>query len=71
MERDQRVTVFNFRSWVAGAEAPAQPAFKATRERIRSIPGSELLEGTGEQIDPSLLDAQGRYLRVPTGWGTL
>jgi hypothetical protein len=71
MEQPRTVMVFNFRSLSASVEMPRQAAYKATRERIESIPGAQLLEGTGEPVSVSELDAQGHFRRVATGWGPL
>lgn len=43
--------------------------FKATRRAIEGALGGEVVEGTAEQVDAEDLDALGRYMRVPTGWG--
>jgi hypothetical protein len=69
MEQKPTVMVFNFRSWDDGAEMARPAAYKATREWIHRTPGNDLLEGTGEPVDPAQLDGQGRYRRVATGWG--
>jgi len=68
MQQEQKVQVFNFRSFALGLERSRQADYKATRERIRRTPGSELLEGTGESVDLHDLDDEGRFRRQPTGW---
>lgn len=65
------VTVYNFELTDGGIEAARLANFKATREEIRAIRSARLLEGTGEKIPLSGLDAQGHYRRVATAWGEL
>ena len=38
---------------------------------VGTIPSARVLEGTGEDVPLSELDAQGRYRRIATGWGEL
>jgi len=65
------VTVYNFRVVEGNSETPRVAAFKATRQAIEREFGGEVLEGTAEHIDAGELDHEGRYHRVPTGWGEL
>ncbi len=44
---------------------------KATREAIAAMRWAKVLEGTAEDVPRSALDAEGRYRRLPTGWGAL
>jgi hypothetical protein len=66
-----QVTVYAFLTLDKGVETPAMAPFKATREAIHARFGGQILEGTSEQVEAHELDAQGRRLRVPTGWGVL
>lgn len=63
--------VFAFLSTETGVEMSALAPFKATREAIEARYGGQVLEGTAQSVDPSDLDAHGRYRRQPTGWGDL
>ena len=65
------VTVYYFSVHELGHDRPVVPAFKASRDRIRDVFKGEVLEGTGEEVQPSELDSHGRYRRVATGWGDL
>ena len=65
------VTVYSFRSLDSGFESAPVSSFKATRQAIAEVFGGDLLEGTGEKVNPSELDADGSFRRRPTGWGDL
>ncbi len=65
------VTVYNFRSLDSGFESAPISCFKATRQAITEVFGGDLVEGTGEKVDPSELEADGSFRRRPTGWGDL
>ena len=65
------VTVYNFRSLDSGFESAPVSTFKATRQAIAEVFGGDLVDGTGEQVDPRELDADGSFRRRPTGWGDL
>jgi hypothetical protein len=65
------VTVYNFRSLDSGFESAPVSSFKATPQAIAEVFGGDLVEGTGERIDVSKLDADGSFRRRPTGWGEL
>ncbi len=71
MESSELVTVFNFRKFESGTDLPLVAPYKAARETIVETLKGELLEGTGEQVSSALLDNQGRYRRIATGWGEL
>jgi hypothetical protein len=71
MNDTQTVTVFYFQTLDSGVEMARMAGFKATREQIAAMNGAKLLEGTGERVPTSELDAQGHYRRLPTGWGEL
>ena len=71
MNEVETVVVYNFRI-ADGAEHPGNVAnFKAPRHLIGQRYRGEVLEGTGEEIEASALDSQGRYRRIATGWGEL
>jgi hypothetical protein len=53
-------TVYNFKVWDAGCGGWVYPTFKATPDRIKMAHG-EIITGTKEEVDPSSLDAEGRY----------
>lgn len=65
------VTVYNFRVLGTAPEGWTQPPYKATRRTIVGELHAEVLEGTAEEIHSDLLDDQGLYRRVATGWGEL
>jgi hypothetical protein len=71
MSHSEIVTVYNFQLVDDGIEAARMATFKASREQIGTIPSARVLEGTGEDVPLSELDAQGRYRRIATGWGEL
>jgi hypothetical protein len=71
MNESETVTVFHFETLDGGVEMARFAGYKATRERIAAIRGAKLLEGTGEKVPTTELDAQGTYRRIPTGWGEL
>jgi hypothetical protein len=71
MSRQDLVTVFAFRHLDGGRETGSHATFKATREAIRDVHRGQVLEGTQEKVPTDALDDQGRYRRVPTGWGAL
>lgn len=71
MESSDVVTVFNFRKVESGSDLPLIAPYKATREAIVDRLKCVLLEGTGEEVATTLLDDQGRYRRIATGWGDL
>jgi hypothetical protein len=71
MSRQDLVTVYAFRHLDGGRETGFHATFKATREAILEVHRGQLLEGTQERVPPEALDGQGRYRRVPTGWGVL
>jgi hypothetical protein len=54
------VRVHHFRVWSISQGDYVAPPLKATEEFIRSAKG-EIVPGTAEDIDPGLLDFQGRY----------
>lgn len=65
------VTVYAFLMLDDSVETPAISPFKATRDAIVSRYAGQVLEGTAERVDAEVLDAQGRLVRVATGWGDL
>jgi hypothetical protein len=64
------IKVYNFSTFVRTTGVWEQAPYKATRESIAQL-GGNVLEGTAESIETTLLDGAGRYRRVPTGWGDL
>jgi hypothetical protein len=54
-----KVTVYSFRLVING-ESESLP-MKVLRERIRTLSNAEEIPGTGEEIDESMLDANGFY----------
>ncbi len=67
----QTVTVYHFRVCEPDVEGFHVSSFKASRELIVDRFGGIVMEGTDEQVEPSALDAEGRYRRIATGWGEL
>ena len=68
MNTETLVTVYNY--WIAeGHSLTANvSSAKATLDKIKHEFGSLPLLGTGQKIDAELLDRDGFYRRVPTGW---
>jgi hypothetical protein len=64
------VNVFNFRLPHVHPENQRVAPFKATLARIRAL-GGELLPATRETVSFDEIDDEGRYRRIPTGWGGL
>lgn len=68
---NRTVTVYNY--WLPDGSnehrhiAPA----KATLETIRDVLGLEPVPGTGHEVAPEALDAQGLFRRRATGWGVV
>jgi hypothetical protein len=71
MVMSDTVTVYSFRVFDGGPETAHVATFKATREAIERVLGGEVVEGTGQDVDPAELDSRGRYRRIATGWGAL
>jgi hypothetical protein len=71
MPQHDFVTVYAFRHLDGGRDTGCHAKFKATRDAIREVHRGQLLGGTHEKVRPEALDNQGRYRRVPTGWGAL
>lgn len=58
------VTVHSYRAWDPYKEEWFYPPYKCTAERIRDR--GEVIPGTAEEVDPSQVDAQGRYHLQPS-----
>jgi hypothetical protein len=71
LQRDGTVTVYAFRVFDLDACEMVPGSFKATREAIAAMFKAERLEGTAEDVPHELIDAQGRFRRLATGWGEL
>lgn len=71
MDSVQTVKVYSFRVLERVPETYRVSSFKAPRQAIVERYRGEVLEGTGEEVDVTELDAHGRYRRVATGWGAL
>jgi hypothetical protein len=71
MSEDKTVTVYSFLVVELRPESPRVPAFKVPREQILEKFKGQVLEGTGEEVSITELDAEGRYRRIATGWGQL
>jgi len=67
----QHVAVYNFRMLERGYESAPVSPFKATRQAITEHFRGDLLEATEELVAMADLDREGRYRRMPTGWGEL
>ncbi len=68
----ETVTVYNFHlaeTWSSKA-MPTTAPYKATIAVIEGL-GGKVLEGTAEVVPVEWVDADGRYQRVATGWGSL
>jgi hypothetical protein len=68
---EQTVVVHSFRCFDIDLGTELVPPFKATRHAIEHRFGGEALEITAEAVDPSELDAEGRWFRVASGWASL
>lgn len=64
------VAVYAFMHLEEGLERPKLAPFKATRQAVEAR-GGMLLEGTRQVVEPSEVDEDGLFVRVPTGWGDL
>jgi len=71
MSEDKTVTVYNFQVIGLRPESPTVSTFKASRVLIQQKFKGQVLEGTGEDVSITELDAEGRYRRIATGWGEL
>ena len=71
MDELQTVVVYSFRVAGYNLESGQVAGYKATREAIDRIADGEILESTAEEVEAGELDPQGRYRRIPTGWGHL
>lgn len=65
------VVVYAFMTLDDGVESSTVAPFKATRDAIEREFGGQVLQGTGQTVHLDDVDAQGRYVRIPTGWGDL
>lgn len=65
------VAVYNFRDVSRGFELAEVSPFKATRDAIVQRFRGDPIDSTEEWVDADELDAQGRYRRIATGWGSL
>ena len=65
------VTVYYFCLYDVDSRTMRQLPYKLPRSAIEAIKGAEVLEATAEEVATEVLDAQGRYRRVATGWGKL
>ncbi len=54
------ITVYHFQLWDHGKGRIFIPRCKSTAERIKQI-GGEFIPETAQEIEPSRLDALGRY----------
>ena len=68
---DVPVTVYAFRCYDVDVGGYVVPPFKATKRAIAQHFNGQVLTLTGEDVDPSELDDEGRWFRVATGWGSL
>lgn len=57
--------VHSFKVWDNRAGDTLQPSHKSTAERIARV-GGEIIPGTGEWVEPSAVDAEGRMKEVST-----
>jgi hypothetical protein len=71
MPTPQTVTVYSFRMLDRGYESAAVSPFKALWFDILGVFGGDPIESTAETVGADELDEQGRFRRLPTGWGAL
>ena len=71
MSELKTVTVYSFRVQEFLPESATLSTLRAPRELIQHKFKGQVLEGTGEQVPVSELDAEGRHRRIATGWGEL
>jgi len=62
-----KVTVYSFRVWDHSQGGYAFPASKRTVANIGAIRGGEIIAGTGEDVEETSLDGDGRYLPPSKG----
>ena len=67
----QTLTVYAYRVFDFQSNTMEVAAYKASRKTIEKVLAGEVLEGTGEEVPQSELDAKGRWRRIATGWGEL
>ena len=65
------VTVHGFKVFDPDSREMQVAACKATLAAIGQVASAEPVPGTAEDVPRHALDDQGRYRRVPTGWGAL
>jgi hypothetical protein len=64
-----KVMVYHFDVYDVTTDTMVRPRRKSQAHRINAIGGRQV-EGTGEAVDPALLDEHGRYDPAPTSVGT-
>ena len=69
--RPDTVTVYGFTVFDYASRDMQVASFKATREAISAMGRAQLVQGTAEEVARDALDSQGRFRRLPTGWGEL
>ncbi len=68
---DRPVVVYAFQCLDVDLGARIVPPFKATRHAIEHQFNGEALDLTGETVDASELDHEGRWFRLASGWASL
>ena len=62
-QEDEMVAVYGFKRYDISRDEHSVLPYKGTAEYIRSI-RAEIIPGTTEDVDPSLIDEEGRYGRT-------
>jgi len=57
----KHVTVYDFTAYDIQTDTNDPRPVKATREKIQTLAGAQIIEASAEEIDASLLDGQGFY----------
>jgi hypothetical protein len=65
------IKVYSFQCFDLNVGETIVPPFKATEATIKHLFRGEVLPLTGELVERSELDSDGRWFRVATGWDTL
>ena len=65
------VKVYAFRCFDINAGEVIVPPFKATEHAIRHVFKGEVVPLTGESVDETEIDDEGRWFRIASGWANL
>jgi hypothetical protein len=57
----KQVTVYDFTAYDIESDTNDRRPVKATRKKIKTLAGAQIIEASAEEIDASLLDGQDLY----------